>query len=101
MNPVPFDPEPSLKVRRHSPTGFSWGFEGSGPAQLSLAILLEELLPLGITEQAVCGYYQDFKREVIGRLEQEKPWTLTSAGIVKWLMREIGKGLVDGQGGLQ
>ena len=26
---------------RHSPTGFEWGFSGSGPAQLALALLLD------------------------------------------------------------
>ena len=27
-----------LDLRNHSPTGFSWGYRGSGPAQLGLAI---------------------------------------------------------------
>ena len=26
-----------LEVRDHSPTGFAWGYDGSGPAQLALA----------------------------------------------------------------
>ena len=30
----------SLAVARHSPNGFGWGYGGSGPAQLALAILL-------------------------------------------------------------
>ena len=33
----------SLKIVNHSPTGFCWGYAGSGPAQLSLAILLDHL----------------------------------------------------------
>ena len=28
----------SLAVRNHSPTGPAWGYDGSGPAQLALAI---------------------------------------------------------------
>lgn len=36
----PLDPGPSLAVFNHSPTGFSWGYGGSGPAQLALALLL-------------------------------------------------------------
>lgn len=32
-----------LGVRNHSPTGFSWGYNGSGPAQLALAILCDHL----------------------------------------------------------
>lgn len=33
------DPAESLAVRNHSPTGFAWGYGGSGPAQLALAVL--------------------------------------------------------------
>ena len=35
------DPFPSQAVRNHSPTGFAWGYGGSGPAQLALAILID------------------------------------------------------------
>ena len=35
-----FVPKPSLAVNTHSPDGFSWGYAGSGPAQLALAILM-------------------------------------------------------------
>ncbi|MCU4744613.1 DUF6166 domain-containing protein [Natronoglomus mannanivorans] len=34
-------PDRSLEVRNHGPTGFEWGYNGSGPAQLALAILLD------------------------------------------------------------
>lgn len=30
-----------LSVRNHSPTGFEWGYQGSGPAQLALALCIE------------------------------------------------------------
>ena len=36
----PLDWRASLAVRSHSPTGPAWGYGGSGPAQLALAILL-------------------------------------------------------------
>lgn len=42
----------SLKVRDHSPTGFSWGYDGSGPSQFALALLLKYL----DTESAVMLY---------------------------------------------
>lgn len=47
----------SLKVRSHSPTGFEWGYGGSGPAQTALAICLE-ILPEQWMAQAL---YQSFK----------------------------------------
>ena len=59
-------PAESQKVRNHSPDGFSWGYNGSGPAQLALAILLV-FLP---KEQAV-SIYQDFKREVVAVLDKD------------------------------
>jgi hypothetical protein len=39
------DPAPSQKVQNHSPSGFNWGFGGSGPCQLALAILMRYLSP--------------------------------------------------------
>lgn len=42
-NGKPLSLERSLKVFNHSPSGFSWGYGGSGPAQLALAILLRYL----------------------------------------------------------
>jgi hypothetical protein len=55
----------SLKVRNHSPTGFNWGYAGSGCAQSALAILLH-YLPKEIAEI----YYQDFKFAYIAALPQ-------------------------------
>ena len=34
-------PRRSQELRNHSPDGFAWGYEGSGPAQFALALLLE------------------------------------------------------------
>jgi len=59
------NPEASLKIRNHSPTGFAWGYGGSGPAQLALALLMV-LEGVEFAEEN----YQDFKWEVISRLPQ-------------------------------
>lgn len=37
----PLDPRPSQSFRNHSPDGFNWGYGGSGPSQLALAVVLE------------------------------------------------------------
>jgi hypothetical protein len=34
---------PRLDLWNHSPTGFEWGYGGSGPAQLALALLADHL----------------------------------------------------------
>jgi len=57
------DPRPSQRVWNHSPDGFNWGYGGSGPAQLALAIVL------AITGKA--DGHQKFKWEVIAALPQD------------------------------
>lgn len=66
VNRVPLTPERSLQVRNHSPTGFNWGYAGSGPAQLALALLLEA----GLSEGEALDLYQAFKFDVIARQPQ-------------------------------
>lgn len=55
----------SLKVRKHSPDGFAWGYGGSGPAQLALAILLTRT-----DERTASSLYQDFKFEHVASWPQ-------------------------------
>lgn len=77
-----FSPSRSLKIRNHSPDGFAWGYEGSGPAQLALGILLE------CTDRATAELlYQDFKRSVISMLPKDEgsTWQLSSEEVQKWL----------------
>ena len=58
-------PIKSQKVYNHSPDGFNWGYAGSGPAQLALAILLE------VTDKGTAlEYHQDFKKKIIATLPQ-------------------------------
>lgn len=77
----------SLKLRNHSPHGPNWGYGGSGPAQLALAILLRET-----SRQKALELYQGFKRDVIASLEAA--WELHSSTIQDWLadadMRHLG-----------
>ena len=80
------DPKYSQAVWNHSPDGFNWGYEGSGPAQLALALLLEETG----REEAV-RYHQDFKRDVVARMPKDKRWYLTSEAIQKWLAERRGR----------
>lgn len=70
------DPAKSQKVRHHSPDGFSWGYGGSGPAQLALALLLEEI-PQGLAIKN----YQKFKRRVVAAWDVNGNWSITSRHI--------------------
>jgi hypothetical protein len=59
-------PAASKRLINHSPDGFSWGYGGSGPAQLALAVLLEAGLPHG----RALDLYQRFKWDHIATLPQ-------------------------------
>jgi hypothetical protein len=80
VNGAPLNPR--LDLRSHSPSGFEWGYCGSGPAQLALAMLADHL---GDDEQAL-NLYQRFKWAVIAELPH-KGWTLTSADIDQAVQR--------------
>jgi hypothetical protein len=78
----PFSHARSLKIRNHSPDGFAWGYEGSGPAQLALGILLD------VTDKATAEQlYQEYKRSVISVLPKEEgsTWKLTSDEVLNWI----------------
>lgn len=64
MNGVRIAPGRSQRLRNHSPDGFNWGYGGSGPAQLALAILLF----VGIPDEDALRLYQNFKWDFIARL---------------------------------
>lgn len=61
-----------LDLRNHSPTGFEWGYEGSGPAQLALALLVDATRDL----TDALDIYQVFKRQVIARLTSDT-WVMS------------------------
>lgn len=92
-------------LRNHSPTGFEWGYNGSGPSQTALAILAhhlkdetnhpsllyvlrltkapssEELGNIALADYLALQYYQTFKALVVSKLPEE--WQLTSNDINK------------------
>lgn len=72
-------PAESQRVRNHSPDGFNWGYSGSGPAQLALALLLDAV---GDAELAA-RHYQDFKSAVVAGWGER--WDITPAEIWNWL----------------
>ena len=64
----------------HSPTGYSWGYEGSGPAELAKDILWD------VTgSQPDPAVYQAFKREVIAGFDGSLSWMLLEQDIRNWL----------------
>jgi hypothetical protein len=71
--------DPRLDLANHSPTGFAWGYPGSGPAQLALALAADVT---GHDERAV-ALHQRLKAKVVQHLDQTKGFTLTEGDL--WL----------------
>jgi hypothetical protein len=68
--PRPLDPR--LDLRNHSPTGLEWGYGGSGPAQLALALAADVLGDDDLAESV----YQRLKFKLIARLPEDG-WRLS------------------------
>jgi hypothetical protein len=74
------DPGPSQRLFNHSPDGFEWGYGGSGPAQLSLAMLLDHFDGKEGKDELALKDYQDFKFAVIAGFHGDT-WSITTAEI--------------------
>jgi hypothetical protein len=70
-----------LNLWNHSPTGFEWGYNGSGPAQLALAMLYEVT---GDKERSI-DLHQQFKREVVARLPKHE-WYFRGLVVEAWIL---------------
>lgn len=73
------DPGPSQELYNHSPDGFEWGYEGSGPAQLALALIFDAT---GSKELAL-RYHQEFKASFVANWEAR--WQLLARQIRVWV----------------
>jgi Family of unknown function (DUF6166) len=66
-----------LDLFNHSPTGFSWGYGGSGPAQLAVALLADAL---GDDDRAI-RLHQCFKFKVVACWPEGERWWITAEQI--------------------
>jgi hypothetical protein len=71
--------DPRLDLWNHSTTGFEFGYGGSGPAQLALAILADALGD----EQLAVRLHQQFKWAFVARFPREG-FTMTAEEIDQW-----------------
>lgn len=72
--------DPRFDLERHSPAGFEWGYGGSGPAQLALAILAE----ITQDDQVALGLYQDFKWQLVSGIQNDE-WILFEDNVWSWI----------------
>jgi hypothetical protein len=78
-------PKRSQALFNHSPDGFNYGYGGSGPAQLALALLLD------VTENPDLSVrlHQDFKWEFVAKWDQEFPWKISEKTIAEWVTQKL------------
>jgi hypothetical protein len=74
-----------LDLFNHSPSGFAWGYPGSGPAQLALAILADAI---GDDARAV-RLHQAFKRACIERLDGDRDWQMSREEVRVWVALQL------------
>lgn len=77
---------PRNDLYNHSPTGFAWGYGGSGPAQLALALLADATGD----DRFALDVYQSFKWAHIARLPQETGWEMDETLVHNWISTNRG-----------
>src|SRR5262245_54280206 len=74
---------PRTDLANHSPTGFEWGYAGSGPAQLALAILADALEK---DDELALEMHQLFKFKMITTLTRSKDWVMSKDEVLGFAM---------------
>lgn len=78
----------SLAIENKSPSGFAWGYMGSGPSQLALAILLE------LTDkETALRLYHSFKEAFIATVPDSADLVIPVCKVKSWLLENKECGL--------
>lgn len=70
--------EPRTDLANHSPDGLSWGYSGSGCAQLALAMLMA----IFNDWERVRPIYQSFEEVFVSKIPQHTNWAADGANIL-------------------
>jgi Family of unknown function (DUF6166) len=73
-------PGRSQELINHSPDGFSWGYGGSGPSQLALALLLH----FTNDDHFSLAHYQSFKFDVVAKWDQYRNVSVPNRVVIDW-----------------
>lgn len=71
--------DPRFDLRCHSPDGYAWGYGGSGPAQLALAILCDFLQD----DDKAQALYQRFKEFAVATRSRDHPFRITDEEVLE------------------
>jgi hypothetical protein len=70
---------PRLDLWNHSPTGFEWGYAGSGPSQLALAMLADHLGDDGGIENATLNESASYIQGWLSKLKEDRKLVVHAA----------------------
>lgn len=76
---------PRHDLRNHSPAGFAWGYSGSGPAQLALALACDVLAD----DDRAMRLYHGLKFSFVGRLPIGQAWGPVSDDELRLELAEV------------
>lgn len=76
---------PRFDLCNHSPTGFEWGYGGSGPAQLALAILADAL----DSDRLAVRLHQQFKFAWVSPWGEDLWWMVSQLHVACWALERI------------
>lgn len=68
---------------KHSPDGFSWGYNGSGPSQLAFAIIHNVFHDITLTQDV----YMRFREAKIATLDKDSDHIITEQSIREWVAK--------------
>jgi hypothetical protein len=83
--------DPCLDVWSHSPAGLEWGYCGSGPAQLALAMLTDATGDVAIAVEL----HQLWKRQYVGRLPRDDGWAISREAVLEWCTEVLAQMLAE------
>ena len=73
---------PRFDLANHSPDGFGWGYSGSGPLQLAVAMLAD-----ACGDDVARRLKIEFKWAVIANLPRDESWSIPAAEVQDWVRR--------------
>jgi len=81
-----------LDLFNHSPDGFNWGYAGSGPAQLALAVLADALNKtnpemIRTNNEMAVELHQKFKDEEIATIDSASDWAMSRDHVIDWILK--------------
>lgn len=84
-----------LDLLNKSPDGFAWGYLGSGPAQLALALLADWFARTsenyGFSDRLAERLFQDFKSAYIAGLHGDEAWSITGIELARLLATMVSR----------